>query len=42
VFVNMRKLREGDSLPEGVRLDVITQTGAKFSFRGTQFTLDAN
>jgi general secretion pathway protein B len=42
VFVNMRKLREGDSLPEGVRLDVITQTGAKFSFRGTPFTLDAN
>jgi len=42
VFVNMRKLREGDSLPEGVRLDAITQTGAKFSFRGTQFTLDAN
>ena len=42
VFVNMRKLREGDSLPEGVRLDVITQTGARFSFRGTQFTLDAN
>ena len=42
VFVNMRKLREGDSLPEGVRLDLITQTGAKFSFRGTQFTLDAN
>jgi general secretion pathway protein B len=42
VFVNMRKLREGDSLPEGVRLDSITQTGARFSFRGTQFTLDAN
>jgi general secretion pathway protein B len=42
VFVNMRKLREGDSLPEGVRLDAITQTGAKFSFRGTPFTLDAN
>ena len=42
VFVNMRKLREGDSLPEGVRLDVITQTGAKFTFRGTQFTIDAN
>jgi general secretion pathway protein B len=42
VFVNMRKLREGESLPEGVRLDAITQTGARFSFRGTQFTLDAN
>jgi hypothetical protein len=42
VFVNMRKLREGDSLPEGVRLDAITQTGAQFSFHGTQFTLEAN
>ena len=42
VFVNMRKLREGDSLPEGVRLDAITQTGARFTYRGTQFTLDAN
>src|SRR5690349_15693754 len=42
VFVNMRKLREGDSLPDGVRLDLITQTGAKFAFRGTQFTIDAN
>jgi general secretion pathway protein B len=42
VFINMRKLREGDSLPEGVRLDAITQTGAKLSYRGTQFTLDAN
>jgi general secretion pathway protein B len=42
VFVNMRKLREGDSLPDGVRLDLITQNGAKFTFRGTQFTIDAN
>jgi general secretion pathway protein B len=42
VFVNMRKLREGDSTPEGVRLDTITQTGAKFSFRGTDFTIEAN
>jgi hypothetical protein len=42
VFVNMRKLREGESLPEGVRLDLVTQNGAKFSFRGTQFTIDAN
>jgi general secretion pathway protein B len=42
VFINMRKLREGDSLPEGVRLDSITQTGAKLTYRGTQFTLEAN
>jgi len=42
VFVNMRKLREGESLPEGVRLDEVTPNGARLSFRGTQFTLDAN
>jgi general secretion pathway protein B len=42
VFINMRKLREGDSLPEGVRVDSITQTGAKLTYHGTQFSLDAN
>jgi general secretion pathway protein B len=42
VFLNMRKLREGESLAEGVRLDAITQNGARFSYRGTQFTIDAN
>jgi len=42
IFLNMRKLREGDSLPDGVRLDSINQTGARLSYRGTQFTLDAN
>ncbi len=42
VFINMRKLREGDSLPEGVRVDEITQRGAKLSFRGTTFTLEGN
>lgn len=42
VFINMRKLREGDSLPEGVRVEEITQTGARLSFRGTQFSLDGN
>ncbi len=42
VFLNMRKLREGESLTEGVRLDAITQNGARFSYRGTQFTIDAN
>jgi general secretion pathway protein B len=42
VFLNMRKLREGESLPEGVRLDSISQTGARLSYRGTQFTIDAN
>jgi general secretion pathway protein B len=42
VFLNMRKLREGESLPEGVRLDSINPTGARLSYRGTQFTIDAN
>jgi len=42
VFINMRKLREGESLPEGVRVEQITPTGAKLSFHGRQFTLDGN
>ena len=42
VFINMRKLREGESLPEGVRVDRITPTGARLSYRGQQFTLDGN
>jgi len=42
VFLNMRKLREGESLPDGVRVDEINQTGARLTYRGTQFTMDAN
>jgi len=42
VFINMRKLREGESLPDGVRLDAITPTGARLFFRGQQFTIDGN
>jgi general secretion pathway protein B len=42
VFINMRKLREGDSLPDGVRVEAITPTGARLAFRGTHFTLDGN
>lgn len=42
VFLNMRKLREGESLPDGVRLDAINPKGARLSYRGTQFTIDAN
>jgi general secretion pathway protein B len=42
VFINMRKLREGDSLPEGVRVDSITPKGARLSFRGTTFTLEGS
>jgi general secretion pathway protein B len=42
VFINMRKLREGDSLPEGIRVDEITPKGARLSYRGTQFALEGN
>jgi general secretion pathway protein B len=40
VFINMRKLREGESLPDGVRVEQITQTGARLSYRGTRFNLE--
>jgi general secretion pathway protein B len=42
VFINMRKLREGESLPEGVRVDVITPTGAELTYHGRRFSLDGN
>lgn len=42
VFINMRKLREGEMLPEGVRVDQITPRGADLSYRGTRFTLEQN
>jgi len=39
VMINMHKLREGDSLPEGVHVDSITPEGAVLSFNGTKFLL---
>jgi general secretion pathway protein B len=42
VFINMRKLREGESLPEGVRVETITTRGAELSYRGKRFTLERN
>ena len=42
VFINMRKLREGESLPEGVRSMRSRRPARELSYRGTQFTLDAN
>jgi general secretion pathway protein B len=42
VFINMRKLREGESLPEGVRVEEILKQGARLSYRGNQFTLEGN
>ena len=42
VFINMRKLREGESLPGGVRVDEIMQTGARLTYQGSQFVLGGN
>ena len=39
VMINMHKLREGDSLPEGVRVDSITPEGAVLSYGGARFLL---
>jgi general secretion pathway protein B len=40
VFVNMRKLKEGETLPEGVRVETITSDGAILSWQGSKFTLE--
>ncbi len=42
VFINMRKLREGEALPEGVRVEEITPAGARLSYQGNQFALSGN
>ena len=39
VMINMHKLREGDSLAEGVHVDRITAEGAVLSYSGSQFLL---
>jgi general secretion pathway protein B len=39
VMINMRKLREGDTLPEGVRVESITPQGAILSYSGSRFLL---
>jgi general secretion pathway protein B len=39
VMINMHKLREGDTLPEGVRVDSITPEGAVLSYNGSRFLL---
>jgi len=39
VLINMHKLREGDALPEGVRVERITPDGAVLSYQGSQFLL---
>jgi general secretion pathway protein B len=42
VFINMRKLREGETLPEGVRVDRITPRGTELSYQGRRFSLEGN
>ncbi|HXY75472.1 MAG TPA: general secretion pathway protein GspB, partial [Steroidobacteraceae bacterium] len=39
VMINMHKLREGDSLPNGVHVDSITRDGAVLSYNGSRFLL---
>jgi general secretion pathway protein B len=39
VMINMHKLREGDSLPEGVHVDSITPEGVVLSYSGAHFLL---
>ena len=39
VMINMHKLREGDTLPEGVHVDSITPEGAVLSYQGSKFLL---
>lgn len=40
ILLNMHRLREGDSLAEGVRVEKITSDGAVLSFRGSKFVLE--
>ncbi|HEY7965145.1 MAG TPA: general secretion pathway protein GspB [Steroidobacteraceae bacterium] len=39
VMINMRRLHEGDSLPDGVRVESITPEGAIMSYHGSRFLL---
>jgi general secretion pathway protein B len=38
-MINMHKVREGDSLPEGVHVEQITPDGVVLSYQGSQFLL---
>ena len=39
VMINMKKLREGEALPEGVRVESITPEGAVLLYNGSRFLL---
>ena len=38
-MINMKKVHEGDLLPEGVRVENITPEGAVLSYNGSRFLL---
>jgi general secretion pathway protein B len=38
-FINMHKVREGDTTPEGVQVKEITREGVVLDYRGTEFIL---
>lgn len=40
VFLNMQRLREGDTLPNGVRVEQITPGGVMLSHQGAKFMLE--
>jgi general secretion pathway protein B len=40
VFINMRKLREGESTPDGVRVESITSNGVVLNYRGANFVME--
>lgn len=40
VLINMQRMREGDALPNGVRVERITEDGAEMSWRGNRFLLE--
>lgn len=40
VLVNMKRLHEGESLPDGIKVDTITPDGAILTYRGSTFVLE--
>jgi|SRR5450631_3377035 general secretion pathway protein B len=40
VLINMHRLRQGESLPEGVRVESITPEGVVVSYQGAKFILE--
>jgi general secretion pathway protein B len=42
VMINMHRLQEGDTLPNGVQVEAIRPDGVVLSYRGTRFLLPRN